>query len=103
MIPGTAALGQPRMGSIYDETGTPDSGYEEKGPYHCSDCVHRTAPDEPFCIHPKVLGDHDLQAQLVHINGRAAVKINLEHGCCAFVRYPAGFVEEAEEHHDRHE
>lgn len=87
-IPGTDALAQPRLGSIYDEQGTPDSGYATTGPYHCEDCIHKTAPDEPFCIHPKVLGDDCLQDQLVTINGRPAVKINLEHGCCRYVRQP---------------
>src|SRR5258707_698257 len=86
LIPGTEALGQPRMGSIYDETGTPASGYEEKGPYHCEDCVHKTAMDEPFCIHPQVIGDERLQDKLVQINGRPVVKINMEHGCCTYVR-----------------
>jgi hypothetical protein len=86
MIPGTGALGQPRLGSIYDETGTSYSHYEEKGPYSCLRCVHKTAMDEPFCVHPKVVGDDQLQARLVHMNGRPVVKIDLEHGCCGYVR-----------------
>ena len=85
-IPGTEALGQPRLGSIFDETGTPASGYDEKGPYHCSDCIHKTAMDEPFCIHPKVVGDERLQDRLVQINGRPVAKINMMHGCCRYVR-----------------
>jgi hypothetical protein len=88
IIPGLAALGQPRMGSIYDEQGTPESGYEEHGPYHCEDCIHKTASDEPFCIHPKVIADDRLQDRLVQINGRPVIKIDLEHGCCAYVNQP---------------
>jgi hypothetical protein len=75
-----------KRGSIYDETGTPDSGYEEKGPYHCEDCIHKTAFDEPFCIHPKVLADPEMQSRIVLIDNRPAAKINMEHGCCAYVR-----------------
>lgn len=88
MISGIADLGQPRMGSVYDETGTPDSGYQENGPYHCEDCIHKTAKDEPFCIHPKVIGDHMLQSKLVMINNRPVVKIDMEHGCCKYVNQP---------------
>jgi len=89
MIPGTGALGQPRLGSIYDETGTPASGYAEGGPYHCEDCVHKPAMDVPFCIHPRVVGDPELQDRLVSIDGRPAVKICMDRGCCRFVRQPA--------------
>jgi hypothetical protein len=98
MIPGTDALGQPRLGSIYDEQGTPDSGYATGGPYHCEDCIHKTASDEPFCIHPKVLGDSCLQDQLVTINGRPAAKINLEHGCCRYVHPPIDKLTEDKDH-----
>lgn len=84
-IPGTGMLGQPRLGSVLDATGTPESGYEEHGPYHCEDCCHKTAMDEPFCIHPKVVGDSQLQNRLVQIDGRPAIKIDMEHGCCEYV------------------
>ena len=88
IISGIAALGQPRMGSVYDEQGTPESGYEEKGPYHCEDCIHKTAHDEPFCVHPKVIADSRLQDRLVMINNRPVIKVCLEHGCCKFVNQP---------------
>ena len=95
LIPGTDMLGQARHGSIYDETGTPASGYGECGPYHCMDCVHKPAPNEPYCIHPRVVDDFCMQDKLVMIGGRPAIKINLEHGCCRFVRPPA---EKCEDH-----
>jgi hypothetical protein len=85
-IPGTEALGQPLMGSIYDEAGTKVSGYAEDGPYHCEDCIHKTAPDEPFCIHPCVLGDPALQNRVMLIDNRPVVKINMERGCCKYVK-----------------
>ena len=87
-IPGLDVLGQPRLGSIYDETGTPASGYEEKGPYHCEDCIHKTASDEPFCIHPKVIADVRLQDRLTLINNRPAIKIDMCRGCCKYVNQP---------------
>jgi hypothetical protein len=93
---GIVSLGQPRMGSIYDETGTKESGYAEQGPYHCEDCIHKTASDEPFCIHPKVIGDPDLQNRLVMIDMRPAIKVCLEHGCCTYVRPPEKTGEERE-------
>jgi hypothetical protein len=81
-------LGQPRLVSVLDETGTPESGYETHGPYHCEDCIHKTAMDEPFCIHPRVVGDSRLQDKLVQIDGRPAIKIDMEHGCCRYVNQP---------------
>lgn len=97
-IPGLGMLGQPRLGSVYDETGTPESGYETHGPYHCEDCIHKTAMDEPFCVHPKVIGDTRLQDQLVQINGRPVVKIDMEHGCCKYVNQPRCEDEEETDH-----
>ena len=72
--------------SLYGMQGTADSSYEERGPYHCEDCVHKTAMDEPFCIHPEVISDKALKSRLVKIDGKSAVKINMEHGCCKFVK-----------------
>jgi hypothetical protein len=85
-IPGTERLAVPALRSVLDETGTPESGYATGGPYHCEDCIHKTAKDEPFCIHPKVIGDSQLQDNLVQIDGRPAVKIDMERGCCRYVR-----------------
>jgi hypothetical protein len=89
MIPGTSLLILPAVGSIYDPTGTRASGYEERGPYHCEDCIHKTASDEPFCIHPQVIADPQLQDRLVLIDNRPAIKIDMENGCCEFVRQHA--------------
>lgn len=95
LIPGTESLGQSRHGSIYDEMGTPASGYSEAGPFHCEDCIHKTSKDEPFCIHPKVIGDEQLQNRLVLIDGRPTVKINMKRGCCRYVRQaPEGSAED---------
>lgn len=88
LIKAIASLGQPSMGSIYDETGTPVSGYEEHGPYHCEDCIHKTAKDEPFCIHPAVLGDPKMQDRIVLLDGRPVAKVNMQRGCCKYVRQP---------------
>lgn len=70
------------------EQGTPDSGYEEHGPYHCEDCIHKTAPDQPYCIHPKVIKDRKLKEKVATIGGKTVVQINLERGCCRFVNQP---------------
>jgi hypothetical protein len=86
LIPGLSLLGQPRIGSVYDETGTPQAHYAEDGPYNCRMCIHKTAKDEPFCIHPEVVGDPDLQDRLVQIDARPAIKINMDRGCCGYVR-----------------
>ena len=102
--PNLSALVLPAVGSIYDETGTPDSGYATDGPYHCEDCIHKTAMDEPFCIHPKVVGDHQLQDKLVQINGRPAVKIDMECGCCRYVSQPGhGKEKESEVKEENHD
>lgn len=75
-----------RCEAKYAETGTPESNYAENGPYHCEDCVHRINAN---CIHPKVVKDSKLKDRLVQIDGKKAVKINLEKGCCRYVM-PAG-------------
>lgn len=67
----------------YEEDGTLASGYAEDGPYHCEDCIHRVNEDE--CSHPVVCGDEAL-ASRKQKNGN--VKINVEVGCCRFVKPP---------------
>jgi hypothetical protein len=85
-IPGTDALGQPRIGSIYDKVGTPDTNYQETGPSHCEDCLHKVSSDAPYCIHPKVVADDKLQDRLVMVDDRPTIKIDLEKGWCAYFR-----------------
>lgn len=103
LLHGIAALGQPMMGSVFDETGTPEAHYAESGPYSCCKCVHKTKIDEPFCIHPKVVGDHDLQSRLVFIDGRPTIKIDMEHGCCSYVRQALPTEDHDEDDHGGHE
>ncbi len=75
--------------SRYAEQGTPISGYEELGPYHCGDCIHRLNPKSDLCIHPIVAADPYLKDRLVTISDesdyRQAIKVNLETGCCGYV------------------
>jgi hypothetical protein len=94
IISGLPILGQPALTSIYDPTGTAESEYGEAGPYSCRCCVHKTAADEPFCVHPKVIGDPQLQDRLTMINNRPTIKIDLNCGCCRYVRPPAPIVTE---------
>lgn len=68
-----------------EEQGTALSGYEEKGPYHCEDCVHRMDPKSDLCIHPVVLADPALQSRLVQIDDKKGIRIDLEKGCCGYV------------------
>jgi len=71
------------------EQGTSLSGYEEKGPYHCEDCIHRIGgleSDLPFCIHPIVLIDPKLKKKRIKYQGQNAVEVNMERGCCKFVK-----------------
>lgn len=82
--------------SAYAEQGTEVSGYEEQGPYHCEDCVHKTAMDEPFCIHPVVIVDPKMKNRLKKISGRTVAKVNLERGCCKYVKQEAHGEDEEE-------
>ncbi len=71
------------MASDYKEQGTMIAGYEEKGPYHCEDCVHRIGD---LCKHPAVAADPELKKKLVRHNDQMLVRIDLEKGCCKFVK-----------------
>lgn len=64
------------------EQGTVISGYEEKGKYHCGDCIHRINPKSDICIHPVVIVDPELQDRMVAGQG---IRVDLEKGCCSFV------------------
>lgn len=72
--------------------------YAEQGPYHCEDCVFLKRRDFPkegkgLC-NQKVM----LTVAKVPTDKKSGLKIvNMEHGCCRYVKYPAGYVEEKEE------
>ena len=79
----------PKLKGNLAEQGTPVSGYSEEGPFHCHDCLHRIGgyeSDLPFCIHPMVLKDPKLKSKRTEYDGQKCVEINMEHGCCKFVR-----------------
>lgn len=87
------------VGAIFPNS-TTLSGYGSSGPYHCSDCTYlKKINGKPFrddknmgrCDHPVVISDFEVPR-----DGKLSV-VNIEHGCCAFVDYPEGFVEGAEE------
>lgn len=65
--------------------GTRRSGYQELGDYHCEDCIHKTAPNQPYCVHPEVIADPEMKERLVQIDGKTVARVNLKHGCCEFV------------------
>ena len=67
------------------EQGDPIAGYEEKGPYHCEDCVHRKA-DTEYCQHPAVIAAPIMKKRLVNVGNQMLARINVEHGCCKFVK-----------------
>jgi hypothetical protein len=66
----------------FAEQGTPASGYEEHGPYHCEDCIHQQIA---ICYHPAVMIDPKVQSKKQDDGG---IKVNLERGCCKFVSQP---------------
>jgi hypothetical protein len=71
------------------EQGTKVSGYSTAGPFHCGDCLHRIGgyeSDLPFCIHPVVIKDSKLRSLRTEYEGQKCVEIDMEHGCCAYVR-----------------
>ena len=90
------------LGTGYSEknkgAGTRVSEYSEQGPFHCGDCVYAIRKDVPekgkgLCNEPHVLKDPEVPAAR-----RSKLKvIDLQHGCCRFVTYPKGYVEDSEE------
>lgn len=65
------------------ETGTPVGHYDTQGPYHCSSCIHKTAPNEPYCIHPEIVNSPQLET--MKVMGKRVVQIDLQRGCCGYV------------------
>lgn len=72
----------------YEEaaSGTPIGGYAEDGPYHCKECIHKPAPDKPYCTHSVIINSPQMKDRLVKIGGKRVAHINLEHGCCEYVK-----------------
>ena len=65
-----------------EESGTPQSGYAEDGPYHCKDCIHKPSKESSYCNHPEIVADPRNAKRKV--NG--LIQINREHGCCRYVK-----------------
>ncbi len=77
------------------------SGYSEQGPYHCGDCVYlkkkdgdafKDADGKGRCLHSVVMADAQVKK-----DEKMLPIINIEHGCCEFVEYEEGHVEESHE------
>lgn len=66
--------------------GTPEGEYAEDGPYHCADCIHKPSPNKPYCLHPEILNSAQFKDKIVKVGGRRVAPINLEHGCCEYVK-----------------
>ena len=67
-----------------EESGTPQSGYAEDGPYHCKDCIHKPSKTASYCNHPKIVNDPKNEKRKVP--GKSLIQIDLEKGCCKYVR-----------------
>lgn len=79
---------RPKLTRDQREQGSPVSGYEEHGPYHCEDCIHRVGgkdSDLPFCLHPYVLLDPKMRKRRTTFEDQQVVQISMERGCCKFV------------------
>ena len=78
--------------------GTKVAEYATQGPYHCGDCIWAVRKDVPekgkgLCKEPHVLKDPQVPAAR-----RSKLKVvDLIHGCCRFVTYPKGYVEDSED------
>lgn len=70
----------------YREAGDPEAGYEEHGPYHCEDCIHKPKRGSPYCTHPKVIEAFVMKDRLVKVDGKTVASIDLRRGCCRFVK-----------------
>lgn len=74
---------------LYKEQGTSRSGYQELGPYHCEDCIHKVHPSVPICVHPVVIEDPELKDKKCWTDNpgthNKGVFIDLKKGCCTFV------------------
>lgn len=62
--------------------GTKVAEYSEDGPFHCEDCVYR---DGDKCFEEHMMRDGEVK----HDDKGWAI-INIEKGCCRYVRPPRG-------------
>ncbi len=67
-------------------SGTLEGGYDDKGPYHCAECIHKTSSSAPYCIHPEILNSAQFEGKIITISGRKAAPISLQTGCCEYVK-----------------
>lgn len=86
------------LGNSGRGAGTKVAEYSEQGPFHCEDCVFlktRGVPDEE---HGLCREKHVLKDPQVKTDPKTRLKIvNLEIGCCRYVKYPQGYVEGKQE------
>jgi len=72
--------------------GTPSAEYAEEGPYHCSDCVYiaKRNPEKTMglCFEKHML--QDAKTGDVHRNANGLAIVNLQKGCCRYVKVPRG-------------
>ncbi len=66
--------------------GTPEGEYAEDGPYHCAECIHKTAPDKPYCVHPEIVNSSQFKDKIIKIAGKRVAPVNLQSGCCEYVK-----------------
>ncbi len=67
------------------EQGTKVSGFVTNGKQYCGDCIHKSGEGQPYCIHPEVVKDPELQDRLVQLGEQPAIQIDLENDCCRFI------------------
>lgn len=85
-------------GSRANEMGTAVAAYSEQGPFHCDDCVFlkvrgKPSPQNGLCNQKVMLKDPKVKT-----DKKTGLKIvNMEHGCCRYVKYAKGYREESNE------
>jgi hypothetical protein len=90
------ALG--KSGYLEKGAGTKISEYSEQGPFHCNDCIHAIRKDVPTKGKGLCNERHVMKDPQVPTARRSKLKIvDLVHGCCRFVTYPKGYVEDSED------
>lgn len=83
-----------RLGSQFPKAhgiGTPIAGYSEEGPFHCEDCIYMSRPQNGrgLCKEKHVLADMK-KGKVKKDEKSGLASINLEHGCCEYVKPPKG-------------